>query len=155
MMNRYLKFAIEQAHDHEYDNTTVFKHCAVIVKGGSIISIGFNKSSTNSFVEYYTDKVRGPNRKYNLSTHAEQDSVLKVRNKTDLTGCKIYVARIRPPTSPDGKVGLSRPCAICRQVLFAYGITKAYYTISDDEYGVMKISKKTINTDFDMSEIFS
>lgn len=154
-MNKHLKLAVAHAYDHQYDEGIDIKHCAIIVKGGSVISIGFNKSTTNAFVEYYTDKVRGPNRKYSLSTHAEQAAILSVRNKVDLTGCKIYVVRIRPPTSPDGKVGLSRPCMICQQVLLAYGINKAYYTINDTEYGVMKISKHTVNTNFDISEIYN
>lgn len=141
-MNRYLRMAIDQASSHIYEDDIDHKHCAVLVKGGSVISIGFNKMNTNSFVEYYTDKVRGPNRNYCLSTHAEQDAILQVRNKIDLTGCKIYVARIRPPTSPNGKVGMSEPCNICQKVLVAYAISKAYFTIDDFTYGVTNIKQK-------------
>lgn len=134
--------AINYAFEHNYEEEIDFKHCAVLVKGGSVISVGFNKINTNSFVEYYTDKVRGPNRSYLLSTHSEQDAVLCVRKKIDLNGCKIYVARIRPAGSKYGKVGLSSPCNICQKVLMAYGISKAYYTIDDYSYGVMDIKKK-------------
>jgi deoxycytidylate deaminase len=133
--------AINQAFEHEYEPDIDHKHCAVLVKGGSVISIGFNKMNTNSFVEYYTDKVRGPNRDYCLSTHAEQSTILDTRNKIDLNGCKIYVARIRPSKSPNGKVGLSKPCNICTRVLMAYGVSKAYYTIDDYSYGVLDVRK--------------
>ena len=140
-MNRYLRMAINQAFEHNYEDQIDYKHCAVLVKGGSVVSVGFNKMTTNSFVEHYTDMVRGPNRDYLLSTHAEQAAILQVRNKIDLTGCKIYVARIRPPKSDHGKVGMSAPCNICQRVLGAYGISKAYYTIDDYSYGVLDVKK--------------
>ena len=147
-MNKHLQYAIKQAMAHEYEPNVDFRLCAVIVRGGNILSVGFNQRKTNAFVEHYTDKVRGGGREYCLSTHAEQQSILNVRKKIDLTGCAIYVARIRPPESNHGHLGLSRPCFICQQVLLSYGIKKAYYTISDDEYGVMKISERTINSNF-------
>lgn len=144
-MNRYLRMAIDQAYSHNYEENIDHAHCAILVKGGSVISIGFNKPNTNSFVEYYTDKVRGNNRNYCLSTHAEQAAILEVRSKIDLSNCKIYVARIRPPASPNGKLGMSRPCAICERVLLAYGIRKAYYTIDDDHYGIMFLNRDKIS----------
>lgn len=145
-MNRYLRMAINQGMAHDYEDNIDYKHCAVLVKGGSVVSVGFNKMTTNSFVEHYTDMVRGPNRDYLLSTHAEQAAILQVRNKIDLTGCKIYVARIRPAQSKYGKVGMSAPCNICEQVLMAYGINKAYYTIDDFSFGVTDIKKKMSGT---------
>lgn len=154
-MNKHLQYTIKQAMAHEYEPTIDHKVCAVIVRGGAILSVGFNQRKTNAFVEYYTDKVRGCGRGYSMSTHAEHSAVLSIRKKTDLTGSVIYVARLRSPGSTYGKVGLSRPCSICMRVLFSYGIKKAYYTISDHEYGVIKISKETINTSFSESEILT
>jgi len=154
-MNKHLQYAINKAKAHEYEPSMEHHVCAVIVRGGCILSVGFNQRKTNAFVEYYTDKVRGWGRGYCLSTHAEQDSILAIRKKTDLTGCTIYVARLRSPESKYGEVGLSRPCNICQKVLLSYGLKKAYYTINDNEYGVMKISEKTINSNFCESEILS
>ena len=70
-----------------------------------------------------------------MSTHAEQDAILKARGKFDLRGAKIFVARIKV----SGGLGMARPCSICEHVLFNYGISKAYYSIDDDTFGEMKI----------------
>jgi len=145
-MHQYLKFAIKQAAQHSYDENIEYRLCAVIVKGGNVISIGFNQRKTNAFVEHYTDRIKGYNRNYCLSTHAEMHAVALARASTDLRGCKIFVARIRPSGSPTNSLsGLSRPCAICQNVLLSYGIKKAYYTIDDNNYGVMKIVNQEIS----------
>lgn len=139
-MHKHLDRAIKNALAHNYDDFLEYQLCAVIARGGSIVSVGFNKRQTNSFVEHYTDRVRGSDRDYCMSTHAEMDAVAQVRSKTDLTGCKMYVARIRPVGNLAGEnLGMARPCEICQKVLWAYGIRRAYYTINDNEYGVMKI----------------
>lgn len=139
-MQKYLKAAIKHAQNHEYDPFMEYKLCAIIARGGTILSVGFNRRQTNAFVEHYTDRIKGPCRDYSMSTHAEMDAVMSVRAKTDLRGCKIYVARIRPPGNLQGhEVGLARPCEICQNVLFSYGIRRAFYTIDDNNYGVMKV----------------
>lgn len=137
-MQKYLQTALRCADAHEYDAHIDYHLCAAIVRGGSIISVGYNRKTTNAFVEHYTDLVRGTGRGYSLSTHAEMDAVIQARDKTDLTGCKIFVARRCGHMFTN--VGLARPCEICFSVLQAYGISKAYYTINDNEFGVMKIT---------------
>jgi len=133
-MLKYLKSAEKLALEHEYDELLGYYLCALIVKGGNILSVGFNKKSTNGFVEHFADLVRGE-RDYCLSTHAEMDAVLRARGKLDLRGTKIYVVRIKP----SGGLGMAKPCEICEHVLFNYGIRRAYYSINDNEYGVMKV----------------
>lgn len=138
-MHRYLKLATKSAKKHEYDAAVDYKLCAVVVRGGAILSVGFNRSETNGFVEHYTNLVKGCNRDFLISTHAEMDAVLQARRRDiDLRGAKVYVSRIRPPGA-DGTVGMSRPCIICQRVLASYGIKRAYYTIDDNTYGVMNI----------------
>ena len=142
-MNKHLQYAINQAKSHEYEANIEYKLCAVIVRGGSILSVGFNQRKTNAFVEHYTDRTRGSGRNYCLSTHAEMNSIGQIRAKTDLTGCKIYVARVRPAgTASPTFVGMARPCKICENILYSYGIKRAYYTIDDYNYGVMTIDRK-------------
>lgn len=142
-MQKYLQKAIKLAREHDYDEFVEYQLCAVIARGGNVVSVGFNHSKTNGFVEHYTDQIVGPDRGYSMSTHAEMDAVLSVRAKTDLRGCKIYVARVRPPGNLDGDtLGMARPCSICQNVLWAYGIQRAYYTIDDNNYGVMKIVQR-------------
>ena len=133
-MHKFLKLAQHNAYAYEYDEYLEYHLCAVLVKGGQVLSIGYNKQATNSFVEHFTDRVRGV-RDYCLSTHAEMDVVLKARNVTDLRGSKIFVARVRR----DGDLALARPCEICQEILYSYGVKRAYYTISNNEYGVMRV----------------
>lgn len=145
-MQHYLKLAIKKALQHEYDINIEYKLCAIVVKGGNVVSIGFNQRKTNAFVEHYTDKIRGYGRDFCLSTHAEMHAIAQARTTTDLRGCKIFVARIRPILSPTNHIsGLARPCPICINVLNAYGIKKAYYTIDDNNYGIMKIIEHEIS----------
>lgn len=138
-MHSHLKKALKRSQAHEYDEGVDYHLCAIIMRGASLISVGYNQRSTNAFVEHYTDRVRGTGRGYSLSTHAEMDAVAKARAKTDLTGTKIYVARLRV----DGLVGMARPCEICQEVLRSYGVKRAIYTINDFEFGVMNLSRDT------------
>lgn len=133
-MLKHLNIADKYCIEHEYDDSLEYHLCAVIVRGGSVVSVGYNKKGTNAFVEHFADLARGK-RDYCLSTHAELDAIVKARNKTDLRGCKIYVVRRKL----SGGYGMARPCAICQYALFNYGIKKAYYSINDNEYGTMKI----------------
>lgn len=139
-MNKYLRMALAFASEYLYDHDLEQHLCAIIVRGGSIISVGYNKRNTNTFVEYYGDLAKGE-RDWCLSTHAEMDAVLKARGKTDLRGCKIYVARRK---KIDNSYGMARPCEICQHVLYNYGIRRAYYTISNTDFGQMKIVNPAI-----------
>lgn len=130
-------FSLVEANLDRYDRAQDFHLAAVVVRGGSIISTGYNKTNTNGFVEHFADKVRGK-RNFCLSTHAEMDAVLRARSKTDLTGCKIFVARRR---LIDGGSGMARPCAICEEVLRSYGIKRAFYTIDANHYGIMCVGE--------------
>ncbi len=134
MLHKHLQSAINLAHNHEYDDCLSYRHACVIVRGGSILSVGFNGIRKNSFVDDIVKKV-GVNHGHNPTLHSEMDAIVSVRNKIDLTGAKIYIARIRP-----GKeVGMSAPCKLCQNALVRYGIKKAYFTISANTFGVMKL----------------
>lgn len=135
-MHRYLRLAMQYATDNRYDHAADYHLAAIIIRGGSVISVGFNKVNTNAFVEHYTDLARGRGRDFCLSTHAEQDAILKARGKVNLRGCKIFVARRK---KIDGSPGMARPCPICENALQSYGIRKAYYTINEEQYGKMLI----------------
>lgn len=139
MFNRYLEKAIQSCREHNHEKSACQKLCAVIVKGNKIISVGFNKAGTHPLIEEY--------RKHkNVCTiHAEVDAVLKARNKIDdLSGCKIYIARVRwNDTEIAPSIGLSKPCSMCHNILFDFGIKKVQYTLNDlDSYGMMVITKK-------------
>ena len=143
-MHRYLRLAMQYATDKDYGDQIDYHLCAIIVRGGSVISVGYNKHNTNAFVEHYADIARGRGRDFCLSTHAEQDAILKARNKVDLRGTKIFVAR---RLRLNGKPGMARPCPICENALNSYGIRKAYYTINEHQFGKMLIKPNGDTTD--------
>ncbi|MFA6049732.1 MAG: hypothetical protein WC761_00775 [Candidatus Paceibacterota bacterium] len=134
-MNKYLDMAMAYAKENDFERCLEYNLCALIVRGGSVVSVGYNKRGTNAFVEHYGDMAKGK-RDWCLSTHAEMDAVLKARGKIDLKGCKVFVARRR---KLDGLCANARPCEICQHVLYNYGIRRVYYTISENEFGQMKI----------------
>lgn len=126
--DRYLKMALATLRGMELDPQLSAHHAAVIVSGGSILSVGVNKFKRNGFIDTYKHHDF-------CNTHAECDAVLKVRKKIDLRNAKIYVARLRR----DGQTGNSKPCPMCATVLERYGIRRVFYTIDDQTYAVMKL----------------
>jgi deoxycytidylate deaminase len=125
IFNRYLRSAIDVMKEVDKGHLE-YNLAAVLVSGGRILSIGYNKAGHRGLVEAYKHHPWA-------NIHAEVDAVLQVRRKIDLTGSKIYVARSRD----DGSVGHARPCDMCQAILKAYGIKRAYYTIDETSYGVM------------------
>lgn len=90
---------------------------AVIVKGGRILSTGFNKHGYNSVSSLPT-------------MHAEASAIsklLKQRRLHDLAGSEIYVSRF----TKAGRVGMARPCPNCLVLIRSVGITKIHYTTDD------------------------
>lgn len=128
--NRFFKIALNAVNDiDDKDPNLMSYHGAVIVRGGQILSIGVNKCKKNGFIKAYAHHDF-------CNTHAECDAILKARKKIDLTNSKIYVLRVRR----DGKLSNSRPCAMCLKAMKHYGIKRAFYTIDNDTYAVMKVA---------------
>lgn len=97
---------------------------AVITKGGSVISTGYNEIR-------YT-------REYRQHTlHAEASAILKVlksRRLDLLANAEIYVSRVRP----NGSIGLSKPCSNCMDLIKSVGISRIHYTT---DYGTIETIK--------------
>lgn len=100
--------------------------CAAIVSGGRILSTGVNKQKKHGIVEAYKN-----NEWCNM--HAEIDAILQVRRKIDLTGSKMYVARM----TMDGVICNAKPCDMCLEVIRNYGIKRVLYTIDPTSWGVL------------------
>jgi tRNA(Arg) A34 adenosine deaminase TadA len=71
----------------------------------------------------------GPTPMPNRQVHAEY----RVLNKCGF-GATIYVARIRQDTK---SYGMARPCANCLKAMRSKGVKRIYYTIDENEYGVI------------------
>jgi deoxycytidylate deaminase len=105
---KFLALAMKMAEQSECP----FRHGSVLVKGGRVLSVGFNKPQNLSTI---------PLHKYTI--HAEEDAI----NKASLTrGATLYVARI----NKRGKAMLSMPCKACMAVLEKNEIKLVVYTTS-------------------------
>lgn len=100
-------------------STNTYRHGAIVVKNGTIVAMGINRSVNNP------DQVQFP--KLQASVHAEVAALIACR-KTDLRGATIYVARI----CKDGSQAMSKPCINCQKALVERGIKKVYYTIDSE-----------------------
>ena len=63
--------------------------------------------------------------------HAEARLLRKLGN-----GAYVYVARV----TKGGSLALAKPCRGCTQGLRNKGVKRVYYSISDDEFGVMDLN---------------
>jgi deoxycytidylate deaminase len=126
---KHLRTAYDLARKHKFDPYLEYNLCAVIVRGGNVLSVGYNNQGWNPLSERY--KVQ----RHACNIHAEIDAVISKRNKVDFNGAKIYIVRLKR----DATVGNAKPCQMCENVLIAYGIKKAIYSISTNEYGILRL----------------
>lgn len=99
----------------------VQRHGAIIVRSGSVLSIGINKWR-NKLTP--TEDIFKNGRRCDLSVHAEVDALSRVANPA---GATLYVARVRK----DGRPALSKPCMQCDEAIREAGIIKVIYTIDN------------------------
>ena len=91
-----------------------------IRKDGTIVK-SCNSSNTDT-------KIRNP------KIHAEY----KLSKKLDKYSV-VYVVRIR---RENGNYGPAKPCANCERILRNKKVTTVYYSINNNEYGVLNLTKK-------------
>lgn len=101
---------------------------SVVIQRRKILARAFNTDKTHTLTntDMYAEKWKG--------IHAEIAACLKV-SKSQLEHADVYVVRIMK----NGAMAMSRPCHICKAVLSRFGIQRVFYSISDDEYGVMEL----------------
>lgn len=91
------------------------KHGAVVVKGGRVLGMGYNKRRNDP-------RNLNPGRhRYDSGCHAEMSALKGV---ADPRGSVIFVARVNRM----GDDRLSKPCEICAAELKRLGIKKVIYT---------------------------
>ena len=98
---------------------------AVIVRGGRVISTGFNSLRYTKELKHHT-------------LHAEEAAILnllKSRRQHLLIGSELYVCRVRP----NGTTGLSRPCARCMELIHSVGISRVFYTTNENTVESLKL----------------
>ena len=126
--NKFLKAAIRKIDSANSDYSVQHRHAAIIVKSGRVLSSGVNRIKTHpdAVIEAEDGEI------ICKSVHAEMDAILKVKNKEQLKGATIYVAR----KGRLDQVGMSLPCSMCQRNLVKYGFRKAVFTTEHD-HGVI------------------
>ena len=112
----FLNLAMKVAEPSECNH----RHGAVIVRGGSVLSVGMNKWRNEVAL---INQLHAEGRSTNISVHAEVDALSRV---ADPRGATIYVARV----NRNGAPRLSKPCSSCARALKDAGISKIIYTIN-------------------------
>lgn len=87
-------------------------------------AIGIRRDGT--LVSSWNGSSRLPDR----NAHAEY----RLASKLD-HGAIVYVARIK---TGDWSLGLAKPCLACQKVLRSRKVKKIYYSIDENEYGVIE-----------------
>lgn len=101
------------------------RHGAVIVKGGSIVSFGFNKSNHCQFGNRFRNNLINGH----ATQHAEISAVLGMP-RASTEGADIYVVRV----NNQGKWRMSKPCSMCEDALKFVGVKRVFYTTSEKDY---------------------
>ena len=117
--NRYLRLALRKIKSENYCEEIQHRHVAVIVKAGRILAVGRNRNKTHPDSVLYEDGER-----ILKTIRAEHDAISRVKNKSQLRGATIYVARL----GRSGIPGMSCPCKMCQDLINKYGLKRAVYT---------------------------
>jgi tRNA(Arg) A34 adenosine deaminase TadA len=124
--DRCLALAKNVAYNSPYGK---LRHGAVLIKGGSIINISFNKENYTSFGTRFRNPSRG-----HATVHAEIGCILGMsRNVT--TGSDLYVCRI----NKEGEFRNSKPCSMCHEALKHVGVKRVYYTTNNNTIEMYKL----------------
>lgn len=123
---RNLKFLDVALAASKLSNIEKYQIGATISNGKEIISISFNQAKSHPLQKRYNKKRASTAHEWSY-LHAELSAILKVKNKEQLRGATIFVARTRR----DGNPGMARPCAACIQAIIDSGIKKIVYTTED------------------------
>ena len=119
MRRNICDLAVQEA----YRSGQNFKHGAVIVRSGKVLSSGHNKVTT-----------RCPSHMYSI--HAEMAAIKQSNVKNNLDMSHLYVVRVN-------KCGLaeSKPCAKCQQYMRIHGIKRVFYSTGNgDEFDSMYLN---------------
>lgn len=115
---KWLRIAKMESEKSDYHQ----KMGAVAVKGGSLVSKGFNQVRFKSIGMFKYTKWQG-------SLHAERDCLSKI-SKEDAKGCTVYIYR----EHADGKPALAKPCSQCAFMLYDLGVKRVVYTTNKFPY---------------------
>ncbi len=142
VFSKFILEAIKLSRGHEYDTGLQAYLTALIVSGGRILSVGFNgRDKASSGLQRRYSQHNSHRASKPCTIHAEIDAVLNCRRKIDLTGGKVFVIRrLHLDSVENPLIAMAKPCPMCQAVLFSYGVRRATYTISNNEFGVLNLT---------------
>lgn len=109
------------------------KHFSFIMDGPKIICMGYN----NGWKTHPSGKKFG--HRYN-ATHSELHAINCFPYPiSELTHYDLINIRVRPPTSPEGILGLAAPCRQCRSLLSVFQPRRIYYSGNDQSFQELKV----------------
>jgi len=109
-----------------------FRVGAVLVRGSSIIGVGYNRQRKSHTVMHLHAH---PEIKSFIGTHAEMVACRGLRPYDIGINSTLYVNRVRR----DGTQGCSAPCPACISILRNKGIRKIYFSLDDQGYGELSL----------------
>lgn len=112
------------ANEAAWKTNSNYKMAAVIVRGGTLLSVGYNRIEDH------------PAAYFCCSFHAEYDAIRKA--KADIAGAKMFVYRF---SRSDNSVKTSRPCEICQYEISKANLSSAIFV---EDKAVCKESFKDI-----------
>jgi tRNA(Arg) A34 adenosine deaminase TadA len=124
--DKIFDFAKKMACLSNYGN---FRHGAVVVKHGAIMSAGHNKDRPTTFGSRFRTKDKGE-----ATIHAELSAILNIpRSQTE--GSDVYVVRI----NREQELRLSKPCEMCQAAMKFVGIKRVFYSTNDNTFEMMRL----------------
>jgi deoxycytidylate deaminase len=131
-MNKWLRVACKVAvKNWAIDPSKTFALGAVLIRGGSVITMGTNKRKTAPVVQRLSKEIR-EEKPFRRCTHAELDCICRLTEE-QTRGAVLYVARV----TKDLATANAEPCPICKRELFVTGIRKVHYTAGINKEGVI------------------
>jgi deoxycytidylate deaminase len=109
---------------------------AVIFYKKRPVAVGWNTDKTNPMQKKYSIHRRFDPEIFKCPLHAEMMACINLRKTAyPPEDCTLFVAR----KYKKGGIALSKPCPACENAIRDLGIKTVYYTISENEYGVLKL----------------
>ena len=124
-IRNYLNLARRISQQSHHDT---FKHGAVLVKGGSVLNTACNKDQHKKFGNRFRNV-----RNYGHATHHAELGAILGLDRSITTGATLYVCR----TNRKGLFRMSKPCAMCEEILRYCGVKRVVYT--DAKNGISQI----------------
>lgn len=103
-----------RANQEAWKSNSDFKVGAIIVKGGRILSTGYNRIEAH------------PEAYFGCSFHAEHDAIRKA--KSEIQGAKMFVYRFG---RKHGHIKTSKPCEFCQQEIAKAELSSVIYVDVD------------------------